>query len=147
LLFFCDVNNLKKINDSFGHREGDLALIRVADAFEQTFRDSDIVARISGDEFAVLAMEASGQSQDLILSRLEKNLKISSASEKRYELSLSVGVARFDPKRAVSLGELMSQADEAMYEQKRNRPGSPSTKLAAAAAMTGTERIAVLKEP
>jgi len=147
LLFFCDVNNLKKINDSFGHREGDLALIRVADAFEQTFRDSDIVARISGDEFAVLAMEASGQSQDLILRRLEKNLKISSASEKRYELSLSVGVARFDPKRAVSLGELMSQADEAMYEQKRNRPSSLLSKLSTAAPQSGTERIAVLKEP
>jgi diguanylate cyclase (GGDEF)-like protein len=147
LLFFCDVNNLKKINDSFGHREGDLALIRVADAFEQTFRDSDIVARISGDEFAVLAMEASGQSQDLILRRLEKNLKISSASEKRYELSLSVGVARFDPKRAVSLGELMSQADEAMYEQKRNKPSSHLSKLSTAAPQSGTERIAVLKEP
>ena len=147
LLFFCDVNNLKKINDSFGHREGDLALIRVADAFEQTFRDSDIVARISGDEFAVLAMEASGQSQELILRRLEKNLKTSSASEKRYELSLSVGVARFDPKRAVSLGELMVQADEAMYEQKRNRPSYPSSKLSTAAPQSGTERIAVLKEP
>jgi two-component system cell cycle response regulator len=122
LLFFCDVNNLKKINDSFGHGEGDLALIRAADALEQTLRDSDILARIGGDEFAVLALEGPGQSQGIILRRLEKNLKISSASEKRYELSLSVGVARFDPKRAVSLGELMSQADQAMYEQKRAGP-------------------------
>lgn len=143
LLLFCDVNNLKKINDSFGHREGDLALIRTADALEQTLRDSDIVARIGGDEFAVLALESSGQDQGIILRRLEKNLKFSSASEKRYELSLSVGVARFDPNRAVSLGELMSQADQAMYEQKRSRSGSCLSKSRTVAIRSGAENIEV----
>jgi diguanylate cyclase (GGDEF)-like protein len=146
LLFFCDVNNLKKINDSFGHREGDLTLIRAADALEQTFRDSDILARIGGDEFAVLALEASGQSQGIILRRLEKYLKMSSASEKRYELSLSVGVARFDPKRAVLLGELMSQADQAMYEQKRNQSSSSSGKPKTGTTRSGLESVAVLEE-
>ena len=120
LLLFCDLDNLKKINDSYGHREGDLALIRTADALEQAVRDSDILARLDGDEFVVLASEASSQTQEVILRRLEKNLKKLNANESRYELSLSVGVARFDPKRAISLGELMAQADEAMYEQKRN---------------------------
>jgi len=124
LLLFCDLDNLKKINDSYGHREGDLALIRTADALEQAFRDSDILARLGGDEFAVLATEASSQAHEVLLRRLEKNLKKSNANESRYELSLSVGVARFDPKRAISLGELMAQADEAMYEQKRNRQKS-----------------------
>jgi GGDEF domain-containing protein len=57
---------------------------------------------------------------------LEKTLKKTNAGETRYQLSLSVGVARFDPKRAVSLGELMTQADEAMYEQKRNHQKSCS---------------------
>jgi diguanylate cyclase (GGDEF)-like protein len=147
LLFFCDVNNLKKINDSFGHREGDLALIHAADALEQTFRDSDILARIGGDEFAVLAVEASGQSQEIILRRLEKHLKISSASEKRYELSLSVGVARFDPKHAASLGELMSQADQAMYEQKRNRSSSFSCNPKPGTAKSGPQSIAALRKP
>jgi diguanylate cyclase (GGDEF)-like protein len=51
------VDNLKGINDSFGHQEGDLALIRTADVIEETFRDSDILARLGGDEFAVLASE------------------------------------------------------------------------------------------
>jgi diguanylate cyclase (GGDEF)-like protein len=124
LLLYCDVDNLKKINDSYGHREGDLALIRTADALEQAFRDSDILARLGGDEFVVLASEASSQTQEVLLRRLEKNLKKSSASESRYQLSLSVGVARFDPKCAISLGELMAQADEAMYEQKRNHQKS-----------------------
>jgi GGDEF domain-containing protein len=64
---------------------------------------------------------ASSQNQQAILSRLERNLEKSNANEFRYNLSLSVGVARFDPKQAVSLGELMAQADQTMYEQKRNK--------------------------
>lgn len=117
LLFFCDVDNLKRINDSYGHREGDLALIRAADALEQTFRESDLLARFGGDEFAALATET-GQNQQVILSRLEENLQKSNADESHASLSLSLGLARFDPKCPTSLGELMSRADQAMYEYK-----------------------------
>jgi len=120
LLLYCDVDGLKKINDSYGHQEGDLALIRAADALERTFRDSDIVARLGGDEFVVLALEASGQTREVLLRRLEKCVKKSNAGESRYELSLSVGVARFNPKRTITLGDLMAQADKAMYEKKRS---------------------------
>jgi diguanylate cyclase (GGDEF)-like protein len=119
LLLFCDVDNLKKINDTYGHREGDLALVRTADALEKTFRGSDIIARLGGDEFVVLAQVASDHTQEVLLRRLEKNLKKSSTAGSRYELSLSVGVARFDPKRGVTLGELLAQADKSMYEKKR----------------------------
>jgi diguanylate cyclase (GGDEF)-like protein len=119
LLFFCDVDHLKKINDTYGHHEGDLALIRTADAMEESFRDSDILSRLGGDEFVALASETSTQTKEIILRRLEKNLKKSSAAEPRYPLSVCVGVARFDPKRAITLGELMVQADKAMYEKKR----------------------------
>jgi len=122
LLFFCDVDNLKQINDSYGHREGDLALVRTADALEAVFRDSDVLARLGGDEFAVLALETSSQHNGVILHRLEESIKKSNANESRYHLSLSVGVARFDPLHAISLGELMEDADRDMYEQKRNRP-------------------------
>ncbi|HTP67760.1 MAG TPA: GGDEF domain-containing protein [Dongiaceae bacterium] len=121
LLFYCDVDNLKKINDSFGHHEGDLALIRVADALEHSFRESDAIARIGGDEFVVIGLEASSRIETTLLRRLDRNIRKASAGETRYQLSVSVGVARFDPKRAVSLGELMSQADLAMYEQKRKQ--------------------------
>jgi diguanylate cyclase (GGDEF)-like protein len=120
LLFFCDVDHLKKINDTFGHHEGDLALIRTADALEESFRDSDILSRLGGDEFVALASETSTQTKEIILRRLEKNLKKSSAAEVRYQLSLCVGVARFDPKHAITLGELMVQADKAMYQKKRS---------------------------
>ena len=123
LLFFADVDNLKQINDTYGHREGDLALVRAANALEQTFRNSDIIARLGGDEFAVLALEASCENREVILRRLDANLKVSNAEESRYELSLSIGMARFDPKHPVSLGNLIAMADEAMYEEKRTRRG------------------------
>jgi two-component system cell cycle response regulator len=122
LLFFADVDNLKEVNDLRGHREGDFAIIRAADALERTFRNSDVIARLGGDEFAVLALEASCENREVILRRLEKNLKGSNADEFRYELSLSVGMARFDPKDPVSLGKLIATADEAMYQEKKNRP-------------------------
>jgi diguanylate cyclase (GGDEF)-like protein len=122
LLFFGDVDHLKNINDTYGHREGDLALVRTAVALERTFRNSDILARLGGDEFAVLALEASCQDQDTILRRLEGHLQEASAEEPRYKLSLSAGVARFDPKHSVSLGDLLARADRAMYEQKSTHP-------------------------
>jgi len=93
LLFYFDVDDLKAINDSFGHREGDLALIRTADALNETFRDSDVLARLGGDEFAVLAWEACIPHTQVILSRMEKHLEKVNAEEFRYKLSLSIGVA------------------------------------------------------
>ena len=122
LLFFADLDHLKFINDTYGHREGDFALIRAADALERTFRTSDIVGRLSGDEFAVLALEASCEDEYRILRRLEENLDEAGAEQPRYRLSMSVGAVRFDPKHNVSLGDLLSKADQAMYAQKGAHP-------------------------
>lgn len=121
LLFSCDLNNLKAINDSYGHQEGDQAIVRAAEALKHTFRNSDILARFGGDEFCVMASEASVQHEESILQRLKENLRRNSAGETRYALSLSVGLARFDPESPVSLQELMAEADDAMYEQKKSQ--------------------------
>lgn len=129
LLFFADVDHLKQINDTYGHREGDLALVRTAGALEHTFRDSDIVARLGGDEFAVLALEACCQDQGAILRRLEGHLQKASAEEPRYKLSLSAGAARFDPKQGASLGDLLAKADRAMYEEKSTHPKTWTSRL------------------
>lgn len=121
LLFFCDVDNLKIINDSYGHQEGDFALVRAADALEAAFRDSDILARLGGDEFVALALETASEGEEIILRRLEECLKKSNKKESRCELSMSVGVARFDAHNEATLAELLAQADQAMYEQKKER--------------------------
>jgi diguanylate cyclase (GGDEF)-like protein len=121
LLFVMDVDHLKHINDSFGHLEGDRALKRTAEVLEQTFRDSDVVARLGGDEFGVLAIEASGHSEATIKARLLECLKSNNAKESPYQISLSLGLARFDAAGRTSIGELMAKADQAMYEHKNRR--------------------------
>ena len=121
LLFYCDMDGLKQINDVCGHDEGDLALLRAAAALKSSFRDSDILARIGGDEFAVLAMEGAGLNCDVMFDRLEGTLRQSGEIASRYELSMSVGVARFDPRRPISMRELMRLADQDMYKQKSKR--------------------------
>jgi diguanylate cyclase (GGDEF)-like protein len=121
LLFVMDVDCLKYINDSFGHCEGDRALKRTAEVLEQTFRDSDVVARLGGDEFGVLAIEASGHSEATIKARLFECLKSNCAKESPYQISLSLGLARFDSGSRTSIGELMAKADQTMYEHKKQR--------------------------
>ncbi|HYW99549.1 MAG TPA: GGDEF domain-containing protein [Candidatus Elarobacter sp.] len=124
LLFMMDVDHLKQINDTLGHLEGDCALERTAEVLEETFRDSDVVARLGGDEFAVLAVEAAGHCEATIRARLFELLKSISAKQSRYSISLSMGVARFDPDSPASIADLMMKADQAMYEQKRQRLAS-----------------------
>jgi len=121
LLFFIDLDGLKEINDVFGHAEGDAALKWTAEALEATFRDSDVIARIGGDEFAALAIEASDQSEVSIRERLTEYLNSVSRKENDYKFSVSLGTARFDPWNSVSIRELIAEADRAMYRQKRRR--------------------------
>jgi len=121
VLLFADFNGLKRINDAFGHPEGDRALIEAAEALEETFRESDVIARFGGDEFVVLAIETNGSPAEVLTARLQENLEVRNAREgRRYELSLSVGLAHYDPGHPCSIDELVAQADRAMYERKRD---------------------------
>jgi len=123
VLLFADLNGLKQINDTLGHPEGDRALIETADVLRGTFRESDIIARVGGDEFVVLAIETDGAPAEILATRLQQNLGARNAREgRRYKLSLSVGLAHYDPERPCSIDELVAQADRAMYEQKRGNP-------------------------
>jgi diguanylate cyclase (GGDEF)-like protein/putative nucleotidyltransferase with HDIG domain len=120
LLLFTDFNNLKWINDTLGHHKGDLALIETANILTETFRETDIIARIGGDEFGVLAMEGRRDGAEMLISRLQENLDTHNAREKcSYKLSLSMGIARYDPECPCSIDELLARADSLMYEQKQ----------------------------
>jgi diguanylate cyclase (GGDEF)-like protein len=119
LLFFADLDGLKQINDTFGHQEGDQALLDIASILKDTFRSSDLIARLGGDEFTILAIDAPKNNADIILARLKENLNRQNTKDARYQLSLSVGMARFDPQNAIDLDRLLAQADKALYEQKR----------------------------
>jgi two-component system sensor histidine kinase/response regulator len=122
-LLFADLDDLKNINDTQGHSTGDQALKDVAQIMKDTFREPDILARMGGDEFVVLAMEgASAANADLLNSRLQNTLAAFNQKHRRpFHLSLSQGVVRHQPGRAVSIEELITQADRLMYDKKRKK--------------------------
>jgi two-component system, cell cycle response regulator len=121
-LLFLDLDHMKWINDSLGHAQGDRALIETASVLTQSFRDSDIVARVGGDEFAVVAMEDNPMAGSTIYARLQEYLQaLNSAPDREYSLSLSVGIACYDPDWPCSIDELLARADASMYEQKRRK--------------------------
>jgi diguanylate cyclase (GGDEF)-like protein/PAS domain S-box-containing protein len=122
MLAFVDLDGMKQINDIWGHEEGDKALINTANLLKQAFRKSDIIARIGGDEFAVLAADVTDTMPDVFLGRIQKLLDTrNSEEEQRYTLSMSMGSAFYEPDNPSSLDEIMSLADKLMYEDKRRK--------------------------
>jgi diguanylate cyclase (GGDEF)-like protein/PAS domain S-box-containing protein len=122
LLFFADLDQMKQINDTLGHQEGDKALVDIATILKEVFRESDIIGRMGGDEFAVLAIDTSDETRDVLVNRLHNILDDYNRPEGRnYQLSLSIGIAHYDPEKPSTLDELMAQADTLMYEEKRNK--------------------------
>jgi diguanylate cyclase (GGDEF)-like protein/PAS domain S-box-containing protein len=126
-LLFCDVDGLKQINDTLGHRAGDHALVDAADILRRTFRSADIVARLGGDEFTVFPLEATDESGGRLVARLEECLaahNAAHATERGFTLSMSVGMARFEPGSASTVEGLLEEADRGLYRNKRARQDS-----------------------
>jgi diguanylate cyclase (GGDEF)-like protein/PAS domain S-box-containing protein len=126
LLCFLDLDGLKEINDELGHDQGDQALADIGEVLKLVFRQSDILARIGGDEFVTLA-EGDGSAEISLRQRIGDELRRHNESGTRaYFLAASLGVAYYNPRRPVSLSELLLQADRQMYERKRTtRSGRP----------------------
>ena len=121
-MLFADLDKMKLINDNLGHTKGDKALIEAASILREVFRASDIIARIGGDEFAVLGIGATMDAWGALESRLQHQIAIHNAIENRdYKISLSVGIAYSDLEDHYSIDALMSKADTLMYEQKRRK--------------------------
>jgi len=120
VLLLADMNDLKDINDSLGHTQGDVALQAAARAFTVALRDSDIIARLGGDEFVALAVEAHPPGIDSLMARLQEQLQLEDSKlEMSLPLSLSIGVALFNPQDAPSVNDLIIIADRDMYEKKK----------------------------
>ncbi len=117
---YADMDNLKPINDRLGHAAGDAAIKEVADLLSNAFRTSDVIARVGGDEFAILlsdAPDADAPLERLAATVTERNLSASGTPR----LEISVGVASTGPDDRESLGDLIARADAAMYADKRSR--------------------------
>ncbi len=121
-LLFFDLDLFKDINDRYGHAEGDRALINFARSLRQTFRESDVLGRLGGDEFSVLLTNTNRQDLDRALCHLRQTVDRCNREDQRgYDLAYSVGAVQFDTSRHASVEELLAEADALMYEQKRQR--------------------------
>jgi diguanylate cyclase (GGDEF)-like protein len=121
IVFLADVDGLKAINDRHGHAAGDLALAGAARVLQLTFRSSDVIARVGGDEFAVLAIVDSRDGGGGILHRLQKNVDFwNERSRQPFAISLSTGLVSIDPS-SETLDKILADADRAMYESKESR--------------------------
>jgi diguanylate cyclase (GGDEF)-like protein len=122
LLFFADLDNLKQINDVHGHDEGDRVIRQTARLLQKTFRNPDIVARIGGDEFTILAISSEWADKDNIIGRLNRNIhEHNQKHNKPYELSLSIGYAHYTPDQDISFMDLLATADKMQYREKRKK--------------------------
>ena len=120
-ILFADLDGLKKINDSFGHEIGDRIIADAAYILKQTFRDSDIVARLGGDEFVIFIPVCSVDTYNY-QTRLQAAIdRFNQEQDRSYQLSMSIGVKECVLDKSVSLEQLVVEADELMYEQKRSK--------------------------
>jgi diguanylate cyclase (GGDEF)-like protein/PAS domain S-box-containing protein len=123
MLVAIDVDYLKAINDTWGHEAGDRAIVVVATALSSSFRTSDVIARIGGDEFLCLLPNAGDddvtQIRLRIASRIARQLQ---DLPQEFPLTVTVGVAVAPPRAQLNLESLMREADRALYDSKRGRP-------------------------
>lgn len=118
-VFFCDLDGLKTINDTYGHEIGDLAIKTEAKVLRAAFRDSDMIGRLSGDEFGVVAPGLPARKADVIRERfLTLNEEFSKEANLPFTLSISIGPIDFDSDHT-DLKDLLKAADKNLYEEKK----------------------------
>lgn len=117
-----DLNQFKPINDTFGHAEGDRALVAFANLLRECFRDSDVFARIGGDEFVVLLTGATDTQIEQLLARFRSSLEsYNVAAARGYDLDYSAGCVTRQVGEEGDIETLLSQADALMYKEKATR--------------------------
>ncbi len=129
-LLYGDVDNMKEINDEYGHAQGDQALTDVGTVLRETFRSVDVVARMGGDEFAVLTTGMDEEAQDVLCRRIDSAVQTRVEAEGRpYSLAMSCGMAVSAVADVARIEQLLRTADERMYQRKaqrrRERDGRP----------------------
>ncbi len=122
MLVYLDVDNLKSINDTFGHLEGNRALVVASNLLRNSFRQSDILARMGGDEYCVLMTDAGKDSEQQVRRRLQQCVDFTNElSSWHFRISFSMGFAAVPSIRQPSLDELLRITDDRMHQEKRNK--------------------------
>jgi diguanylate cyclase (GGDEF)-like protein/PAS domain S-box-containing protein len=125
-VLFMDLDGLKAINDRFGHAVGDSALVAAASVLRDALRQTDIVARIGGDEFAAVLLGTSAAEAGDLCERVRRGTQERPGGE--HSLSVSIGIAAVDPCETDTLDDLIAAADDAMYEARRRRRRSSAAR-------------------
>ncbi len=115
---YIDLDNFKKVNDGFGHFEGDKVLQMVGDILLRSVRKSDVVGRLGGDEFSVILPETNEIGARSTFSKLKNDLS-NAMKENNWPIGFSIGVVSYDMPPA-RLDEAIKTADELMYQVKRH---------------------------
>ncbi|RZA17058.1 MAG: sensor domain-containing diguanylate cyclase [Proteobacteria bacterium] len=119
-LLFFDLDRFKAINDTFGHAEGDRALVTFAQVLRRVLREMDVIGRMGGDEFVALLLGSNAAAGDAVIDRLGQALAEANAElQGRYTISYSVGRIEYDPGRHDSVKRMLADADGAMYARKQ----------------------------
>lgn len=116
-LMYIDLDNFKMVNDQFGHSTGDTLLRQVITSIKEKTRKTDIVARMGGDEFAILLLETDSLTAQLVIPRIQQHL-LNEMAKNKWSVTFSIGAITFTsaPK---STREIFKLADEQMYSVKR----------------------------
>ena len=132
LLIFADVDGLKAANDTMGHEAGDRLLVDAARVLQSSFRRTDLVARMGGDEFVVLADGATERDAELVLAKLQQHIALRNddAGAGVPRLSISAGVLCFSAGPSVKLNDLIAEADARMLLDKNTRRRASGTYVA-----------------
>ncbi len=119
-IFYIDIDNMKEINDNFGHAEGDKLLKTIASVFTEGVRKIDIVARIGGDEFVIVLPSAKGKDAVRLIERLRKKLR-ERLKNKPYDVDFSYGAYEFNPLTPISVEKMLTESDTRMYKMKKSK--------------------------
>lgn len=117
-LLFVDIDGLKRINDTYGHKAGDVALAHVAALLGQGVRKSDFVARLGGDEFGILLVHSDWQSARDTARRLARQIESCEARFEDHRLPLGVAIGVTLIEKGDSADSVIARADHAMYREK-----------------------------
>ncbi|WP_219638784.1 diguanylate cyclase [Cohnella sp. CFH 77786] len=124
----ADMDGMKQINDSFGHHAGDQALVDTARILKEVFHGTDMIGRMGGDEFMVIfpqnsliPMNPETLEQEIAARMKHKLDDFNQSAGRSYHLSLSLGLSYFNPDSPLNLNELIIDADQRMYADKREK--------------------------